>query len=323
VHTNSIATSWAGIDVSQDWIDVAVVRHGAIVDRGRCEQSNKALAAMAERLKTFAVAGVIVEPTGGLERPVGMALEAAGVTGIRVNAKRVRDFARAHGVLAKTDALDAFVLGLFGERMQPEPRPWLDPERQQLADFITRQQQLTQLRTAERNRLHRTQAPVVRKSIERMLRFFEKEMERVEAELSAWWDQHGATWQEPEARLRTMPGVGPKTARVLLAQLPELGRLNRRQIASLAGLAPIACESGQWRGQRHIRNGRTVVRVALYLASWTAIRKVGMFRTIYEDLVRRGKARQLALIAVARRMLLVLNEMMRTGRDWQERPVEA
>jgi transposase len=310
------------LDISKEWIDVAVVRQSAIIARWRSEQSEEARLAMAERLKTFAIAGAVLEPTGGLERAAGVALAAAGIAVMRVNAKRVRDFARAHGLLAKTDALDAFALALFGERMRPEPRPWLDAERQQLADFVARQQQLTQLRTAERNRLHRA-TEAARHSIERTLLFFEQEIERVESELSAWWDQHGSAWREPEARLRTMPGVGPKTARVLLAQLPELGRLNRRQIASLAGLAPFACDSGQWRGQRHIRGGRAVVRVALYLASWTAIRKAGMFRAIYEDLVRRGKARQLALIAVARRMLLVLNEMMRSGRDWQDHTIPA
>lgn len=308
------------MDISQQWIDVAVVRQSAVIARWRCAQSAEARQEMVERLKPFAVAGVILEPTGGLERAMGAALEAAGIAAIRVNAKRIRDFARAHGLLAKTDALDAFALALFGERMRPPLRPWLDAERQQLADFVARQQQLTQLRTAERNRLRRASA-AARHSIERTLLFFEQEMERVEFELSAWWDEHGSAWREPEARLRTMPGVGEKTARVLLAQLPELGRLNRRQIASLAGLAPFACDSGQWRGQRHIRGGRAVIRVALYLASWTAIRKAGMFRTIYEDLVRRGKARQLALIAVARRMLLALNEMMRMGRDWQDHAI--
>jgi transposase len=310
------------LDISKEWIDVAVVRQSAIIARWRSAQSQEALEATAGRLKTFAIAGAVLEPTGGLERAAGMALAAAGIAVMRVNAKRVRDFARAHGLLAKTDALDAFALALFGERMRPEPRPWLDAERQQLADFVARQQQLTQLRTAERNRLPRATA-ASRDSIERTLLFFKQEMERVESELNHWWDEHGSAWREPEARLRTLPGVGPKTARVLLAQLPELGRLNRRRIASLAGLAPFACESGQWRGQRHIRGGRAAVRVALYLASWTAIRKAGMFRTIYEDLVRRGKAKQLALIAVARRMLLALNEMMRTGRDWHDHAIPA
>jgi transposase len=318
VQPNSIATSWVGIDVSQDWIDVAVVRQSAVIARWRCSQTAPELRALAVKLKPFEVRGVILEPTGGLERPVGAVLGAAGIAVLRVNAKRIRDFARAHGVLAKTDAVDAFVLALFGERMQPEPRPWLDADRQQLADFIARQQQLTRLRTAERNRLHRTQAAGSRTSIRRTLEFLAEELERVEQELNAWWDEHGSAWCEPETRLRSMPGVGPKTARVLLAHLPELGHLNRREIASLAGLAPFACDSGHWRGQRHIRGGRAVVRVALYLASWTAVRRAETFRTFYESLVARGKPRQLALIAVARKMLLVLNEMMRTGRTWQE-----
>jgi transposase len=299
-----------------------VVRDSAVIARWRCEQSEEARVAMVERLKTFAIAGAVLEPTGGWERAPGVALAAAGVAVMRVNAKRVRDFARAHGLLAKTDRLDAFALALFGERMRPQPRAWLHEDRQPLADFVARQQQLTQLRTAERNRLHRATA-ASRPSVERTLLFLEQEMERVESELSAWWDEHGSAWREPEARLRTMPGVGPKTARVLLAQLPELGRLNRRRIASLAGLAPFACESGQWRGQRHIRGGRAGVRVALYLASWTAIRRAGVFRARYEDLVRRGKARQLALIAVARRMLLALNEMMRSGKDWRDNAIPA
>ncbi|MFI5105653.1 MAG: IS110 family transposase [Terriglobales bacterium] len=323
MQSDSNATCWAGIDVSQDWIDVAVVRESVVVARWRCARSPEELHAMAEQLKPLGVRGVVLEPTGGLERPVGAVLEAAGIAVLRINAKRVRDFARAHGVLAKTDAVDAYVLALFGERMQPEPRVWLDAERQQLAEWIARQRQLVQMRTAERNRLHRTTAQALRKSIQRTLRFLAKELERLESELSAWWDQHGSAWREPEARLRSMPGVGPKTARVLLAHLPELGRANRRQIASLAGLAPFACDSGHWRGARHIRGGRAVVRVALYLASWTAVRRAGTLRTFYEELVRRGKPRQLALIAVARKMLLVLNEMIRTGREWQERPISA
>lgn len=302
---------------------MAVVREGIVIARWRCSQAIAELRALAVKLKPYEVRGVIVEPTGGLERPVGAVLTAAGMEVLRINAKRIRDFARAQGMLAKTDALDAFVLALFGERMQPEPRPWLDAERQQLADFIARQQQLTRLRTAERNRLHRTTAEQSRISIQRTLEFLAEESKRVEAELNAWWDEHGAAWSEPETRLRTMPGVGPKTARVLLAHLPELGRLNRREIASLAGLAPFACDSGHWRGQRHLRGGRAVVRVALYLASWTAVRRVPTFRAFYEGLVARGKPRQLALIAVARKMLLVLNEMMRTGRGWQENSISA
>jgi transposase len=310
---------WVGIDVSQQWIDVAVVRESALVARWRCARSPEELEKLGQQLRGFAVAGVVLEPTGGLERAVGVVLAAAGLPTLRINGKRVRDFARARGLLAKTDALDAFALALFGERMQPQPRAWLDEERQVLAEGIARQRQIIAMRTAERNRLSRTAAPALRKSIERTVRFLEKELARVEAELSAWWQEHGSAWSEPEARLRTMPGVGVKTARVLIAHLPELGRLNRREIASLAGLAPFARESGRWRGARRIAGGRAVVRSALYLASWTTVRRAETFRAIYENLVARGKPRQLALIAVARRMLVALNEMMRTGRSWQEK----
>jgi transposase len=323
VHSDFNAASWAGVDVSQKWIDVAVVRASAVIARHRWERSAEGLARFAEWLKPFQVRAAILEPTGGLERSVGAALFAAGIDALRVNAKRVRDFARAHGVLAKTDGLDAYALALFGERMQPEPRAWLDAEREQMAGWIARQRQLVDLRTAERNRLSRVaESAAERKSIQRTLRFIQKELERVEAELNAWWEEHGAPWQASEAQLRTMPGVGPKTARVLLAHLPELGRANRREIAALVGLAPYACESGTWRGQRRIRGGRAVVRAALYIASWTAVRR-GKFRAIYEEMLGRGKPRQLALIAVARRMLVVLNEMMRTGRAWEERPISA
>lgn len=222
---------------------------------------------------------------------VGAALAAAGIVTLRIDAKRVGDFARAHGVLAKTDAIDARVLALFGERMQPCPRVWLDEQRQQLADWVARQQQLTALRTAERNRLRRAPSPQVSRSIPRTLGFLERELERVERAIEAGWSEREPARRESEARLRSMPGVGVKTARVLLAHLPEPGRASRREIASIAGLAPFA-----W----------AVVRSAFYLASWTAVR-AGKFR---------GEPHQLALTAVASRMLVVLNERMRTGRDY-------
>ena len=308
---------WAGIDVSKEWIDVAVVCNSVVIEQRRWDRSPEALTAMAAGLQQRGVCGAIVEPTGGWEVEVGMALQAAGVTPLRINAKRVRDFARAQGVLAKTDPVDARVLALFGERMRPPVREWLDEERRELADWIARQRQLVDQRTMERNRLQATRSAGARQSIQRMLALIAKELKRLASKLSAWWEQRGGAWQESEERLRSMPGVGPKTARVLIAHMPELGRANRRQIASLAGLAPFACESGHWRGQRHIRGGRAVVRSALYLASWTAVRRAETFRAIYEKLVTAGKPRQLALLAVARRMLVVLNEMMRTQRKWQ------
>jgi transposase len=322
VHSDSNAL-WAGIDVAKEWVDIAVVEQGRIVEQWRCARSTVELQQAAERLQRRKVVGAVLESSGGLEIAVGTALLAGGVMAFRINAKRVRDFARAHGVLAKTDRVDARVLALFGERMQPPARDWLDQDRQQLADWITRQRQLIDMRTMERNRLHCTTASPLRRSIERMLRWLEKELERIESELQAWWREHGARWNEQETRLRSMPGVGPKTARVLIAHLPELGRANRREIASLAGLAPIACESGAWRGRRRIRGGRAVVRSALYLASWTAVRLDATFRAFYENLVARGKARQLALIAVARRMLVALNDMLKNSRNWEKCTISA
>jgi len=234
---------------------------------------------------------------------------------MRINPKRVRDFARAHGLLAKTDSLDAYVLALFGQRMQPPLRPLPDQQRQQLAAWVGRQQQLTTFRAIERTRLQQTSEPELRASIGRMIDQISEEMERFEKQLLAWLAE-SPLWREQQELLRTAPGVGPKTARVLLAYLPELGRLNRRQIASLAGLAPFACDSGQWRGQRHIRGGRSVVRVALFLASWVAVRRDGSMRDFYLGLIGRGKPRKVALMAVARKLLLALNEMVRSSLPW-------
>jgi transposase len=205
------------------------------------------------------------------------ALVAAGLKVMRMNPKRVRDFARAQGLLAKTDALDAYALALFGARMQPPLRAWPEAERQQLAAWVARQQQLIVQRAGERTRLQQTAEPQLRKSLQRVIAFLGKELAQLEKQLAAWVGQ-SETWKAQEVLLRSAPGVGPKTALRLLAQLPELGRINRRQIAALVGLAPFACDSGKWRGKRRIRGGRGGVRAILYLASWTAVRVEGPCR---------------------------------------------
>ena len=235
---------------------------------------------------------------------------------MRINPKRIRDFARAHGLLAKTDALDAFAMALFGIRMRPPLRAFPDAERQQLAQAVMRHQQLTGLRSAERVRLQQTAEAAMQASLKRTITFLEKELARVE-KLLQQWVASSEHLRPQEALLRTAPGIGPKTAQVLLACMPELGQLNRRQIAALAGLAPMACDSGHWRGKRRIQGGRPVVRRALYLASWSAARMANGFRDFYQGLLSRGKPRQLALLAVARKLLLALNEMIRTGNPWK------
>ena len=316
VQSDSNAKCWVGIDVSKDWIDVAVLVEENKIEQLRCDRSAGALAGLAQTLLPYCPQGIVLEATGGLEGSVIAALAGAGLPVMRINPKRVRDFAGAHGLLAKTDALDAYALALFGARMRPPLRAWPEAERQQLAAWVARQQQLTVERATERTRLKQACEPALRKSVERVIAFLGKEIERLEKQLAAWVAE-SKTWTEQEALLRTAPGVGPKTAVRLLAQLPELGRVNRRQIAALVGVAPFASDSGKWRGRRSIRGGRGGVRAALYLASWTAIRAEGALKSFYVRLVAAGKPKQLALIAVARKLLLALNEMMRSGQPWR------
>jgi transposase len=277
------------------------------------------LAQLAQDLFSYGPQGVVLEATGGLEICVIAALTAVGLPVMRMNPKRVRDFARAPGMLAKTDALDAHVLALYGTRMQPEWRALPEPERLQLAAFVARQQQLTQHRAVERTRLKHTTDAELRASLERHIDFLGEELERIDQQVAACIAP-SEIWQPQERLLRSAPGVGVKTARVLLAQMPELGRLNRRAIAALAGLAPFAADSGLWRGKRRIQGGRSAVRAALYLASWTAVRLPGTLREFYQRLVAAGKPRQLALIAVARKLLLALNEMLRSAQPWRLLP---
>lgn len=315
MQPNSNAECWVGIDVSKDWIDVVVLEGENKMEQFRCGRSSAALARVAQQLLRYGPQGVVLEATGGLERAVMAALASAGLAVMRLNPKRVRDFARAQGMLAKTDAIDAYALALFGARMRPPWRAWPEPEREKLRDWARRAEQLTAMRAVERTRLRQTSDAGLRQSIQRIIALLGKELERVERQAAACIQQ-SETWKQQEAVLRTAPGIGAKTARVLLAQLPELGQLNRRQIAALAGLAPWACESGRWRGKRSIQGGRSAVRAALYLASWSAVRK-GQLRVFYERLVRAGKQKQVALLAVARKLLVALNEMLRSQQVWR------
>lgn len=315
MQSDHTSTCWVGIDVSKDWVDVVVLVEEKKVQQGRWARSAEALADLARELLVYRPKGVVLEATGGLEAVVLTALSGMGLPVMRLNPKRVRDFARALGLLAKTDPLDAYALALFGVRMQPELRNLPEAERQQLAAWVTRMQQLVVQRAAERTRLHQITDKPLQQSIQRVVAFLGKELARLERQITTWIED-SQLWKEQETLLRTAPGVGPKTARVLMAQLPELGRINRRQIAALVGLAPFACDSGQMRGRRCIRGGRAAVRAALYLASWTAIRLPGSLRTFYHRLTDAGKPKQLALIAVMRKLLLALNEMMRRSTPW-------
>ena len=310
------AECWVGIDVSKGWIDVFVLLEEKKAETFRCARTGPALAELAKKLMPYDPQGIILEATGGLEVPVITALDAAGLKVMRMNPKRVRDFANGMGFLAKTDALDAQVLAMFGARARPPYRAFPPAERQQLAAFMARVQQLTVDRAAERPRLHQATDPLLKKSGERMIAGYGKEIAEVEKQMAALVAK-SATWTEQAALLRTAPGVGPKTALVLLTQLPELGQVSRGEIAALVGLAPFASDSGYDKGKRHIRGGRGVIRSALYLASWTSIRVPGTLKEFYLRLVAAGKPKQVALIAVARKLLIALNEMVRTNNAWR------
>ena len=317
MQTNSTVAGWAGIDVSKEWVDVAVWRGERRIDVGRFARDKKGLGKMAKQLVQYAPEAVALEATGGYEVAVMAALTEACIAVVRLNPRRVRDFARAQGLLAKTDKIDAYVLALFGVRMRPAIRALPEPERVQLANWETRRQQVVEMRATERTRLQQVKHPELRKSLERTIAFLGKELARLDAQIDKCL-QESQQLVEQAALLDTAPGVGPRTACVLTARVPELGAANRREIAALAGLAPIAQDSGKYQGKRRIQGGRAPVRAALYIAAWSATRVAGKLRDYYHHLIAQGKPRQLALIAVARKLLIALNEMMRKRQPWTE-----
>lgn len=307
---------YVGIDVAQQEIEVYVIDRGEQTCwRGAVPRRRQELNELADRLSHQKVERVVLEGTGGLERPVVVALTAAGLPVVVVNPKRAREFARATGRLAKTDRLDALVLALYGLYLRPALRPLAGQRQIRLAELAARQRQLVRMRIAERNRLARATDAWVRQAIGEMLEVVDQQIESVEQELDALLAECETT-QRRRRVLESVPAVGARTARTLLVQLPELGSLNRRQIASLTGLAPFPRDSGQWRGQRCIQGGRAVVRSALYMAALTAARCNPLLREFYLRLVARGKPKKLALLAVSRKLLLILNAMLFHDQPW-------
>jgi len=258
---------------------------------------------------------VILEATGGLEMPAASALAAAGIAVAIVNPRQVRDFARAAGRLAKTDRLDAEVLARFGEAVRPEARPLADEQAQALEALVTRRRQLVEMLTAEKNR--RARAPkILHRSIDEHIRWLEKRLAGFDDEL-AELIRDTPLWRERDELLRSVPGVGKVLSSTLLAQLPELGMLNRKQIAALAGLAPFNRDSGNMRGSRCIWGGRAQVRRVLYMATVAGVRSNPTIRTFYLRLRAGGKHAKPALTACMRKFLVILNAMLRNKTNWQ------
>jgi len=263
---------------------------------------------------------IVLEATGGYERGVVAALGGAGLPVVVVNPRQVRDFAKATGQLAKTDALDAHVLAAFGARVQPALRPLPSELQEELRDFLARQHQVQQMLLAERTRLqqtlgHRARRPL-RQRITRHITFLERELRLLDSDLDDRL-RDCPLWRAQDDLLQSATGIGPQTARMLLGHLPELGRVSAAEISKLAGLAPLNRDSGTMRGQRHIRGGRARVRAVLYMATLSAVRHNPVVRAWYDRLLAAHKPKKVALVACMRKLLVVLNAMLKSGSRWQ------
>lgn len=307
-------TNFVGIDVSKHRLDVHVASTAAAFAVPR---NDAGLAELSRRLAELPDPVVVLEATGGFENVVTAHLTAAGVAVVRVNPAQVRAFARALGQRAKTDAIDAALIARFAHATRPGQRALPDEDTRLLADLVARRRQILEMMVAERLRRQHQANPRLRRSIDRLLAALEKELAEIDTTLDDTIGGH-PVWQAHEALLTSVPGVGPATARTLLAELPELGRLNRHEVAALAGLAPWTRQSGQWRGKSQIGGGRAGVRCALFLAAMAASRHNPPLRAFRDRLVAAGKPRMVAIIAVARKLLVVLNAVIRSGQAWRE-----
>jgi transposase len=308
----STAPIFVGIDISKTHLDTATRPGGTL---GRHTNDPSGITALVDRLEPMAPALVVVEATGGLELPLLAALQVAGIPTAAINPRQARDFARAVGRLAKTDRIDAEVLAHFAEAVRPASRPLPSAEVRALDALLSRRQQLLEMQVMESNRLGSCADATVRAGLQRHLDWLKAEVrdaERILAEAV----KSSPAWREKDELLRSIPGLGPVTSLTLLAALPELGRLESGQLSALVGLAPFADDSGTRRGIRHVRGGRAAVRRVLYLAALSAVRHNPALKAFRDRLAARGKKAKVILTAVARKLLVIANAVIRTGRPW-------
>lgn len=304
-----------GIDVSKRWLDVAARPEAKSERFANTADGQAALVGLVRGLpEAERPQVVVVEATGGLERGIVAALEGAQVAVAVVNPRQVRDYARCLGLVAKTDQLDAQVLARFGEQIGPEPRLRPDARMQEAQGLVARRRQLVEMLTMEKNRLQQVPART-QPSVRRHLEFLERELAEIERQLADAIASVPA-WQTAYDRLQTVTGIGPVTATLLVLELPELGRLDRKQIAALVGVAPFNRDSGALRGKRSCKGGRANVRTGLYMATRSAIRFNPPIRAFYTRLRDAGKLKSVAAVAGIRKLLLMLNVMLRTNTDW-------
>ena len=300
-----------GIDVSKKWLDVAVRPSGGSF---RLVHDQAGIAELVSRLRHEPVTLVVLEATGGLESGVASALALENFPVAVVNPRQVRDFAKALGKLAKTDALDAAVIAHFGEAVRPEPRVLPDDSAVLLSALVARRRQLVEMLVMEQNRLLVTPLPL-RHEIQEHIAYLKRRIKDADKDLHRTL-RDTPVWREKDDLLRGVPGIGPVVSASLVANLPELGRLDRKQIAALVGVAPFNHDSGQRRGHRSIQGGRPEVRHLLYMAALSATRCNPVIRDFYQHLLAAGKLKKVALVACMRKLLVILNAMSRTHQPW-------
>ncbi|WP_431102186.1 IS110 family transposase [Roseateles noduli] len=308
-----------GIDVCKAWLDVAQVpappadKSGALATRVDNDEPGRAV--LVSQLKKLGPTLVVMEATGGFEAALAGELCAAGIAVAVVNPKKVRDFARAAGVLAKTDRLDAKVLAEFAQRMRPQVYALPDETQQEIIELVDRRAQLVTMRAQEKNRLS-TVKHVARTSVRQHIEWLDKRIKEIDKDLDGRL-KDSTIYQPKYELLDSVPGIGRVTITMLLGRLPELGSLDRKRVAALVGLAPFADDSGKRRGQRYIQGGRADVRTAMYMAALTAKRCNGPIKALYERLRLAGKPFKVAMTACMRKLLIILNAILKTGQPWR------
>jgi transposase len=310
------ALVYVGIDVSKDFLDAASTRDSEV---RTWANGPSGWAALLKELQSIQPERIVLEATGGHERALVMVLANAGLPVVVVNPRQVRQYARSMGFLAKTDAIDARVLARFGESRRPPLRTLPDASTHELQGLVMRRLQLLEMVRAERNRLRLAPASV-RLSLERSIRTLQDWIAEIEASIDEAVES-SPIWRQKQGLLRTLPGAGRVLAVTLLALLPELGTLNRWQLAALVGVAPLNHDSGQFRGQRHVWGGRTHIRPVLYMATLVATRHNPTMRRFYQHLIQTGKPRKVALTACMRKLIVILNALIRDATSWQCRIV--
>jgi transposase len=302
-----------GIDVCKARLDVALLPRGEALSLTNDEEGIEALT---KKLVEASATLVVLEATGGYERPLVAALAASQIAVAVLNPRQARDFAKATGRLAKTDKIDALVLARFAEAIRPTPKAPPEAEALEFQAILARRRQIIGMMVAEKNRLGASTSKKVRSRLEAHIRWLEKELARIDRDLEEVINQ-SPTFKENEALLRSVPGVGPVLSRTLLAELPELGSLSPRELSALVGVAPLNRDSGIFRGRRSVWGGRAKVREALYMGALIASRHNPHIKTFYERLVASGKPKKVALVACMRKLLTILNAVMRDRTPWR------